>query len=83
MLASLIADAVQVLTFHRSKGLEFPIVYCPYLWNHGRGDDERKPLYFHDRAAAGARAIDVACEGQTPSSTASAMPLRRPVRICG
>ncbi|MBT5827130.1 MAG: exodeoxyribonuclease V subunit beta [Gammaproteobacteria bacterium] len=27
------ADAVKIVTMHRSKGLEYPIVFCPYLWD--------------------------------------------------
>lgn len=28
------ADAVKIVTTHRSKGLEYPVVFCPYLWEH-------------------------------------------------
>ncbi len=55
------ADAVQVLTFHRSKGLEFPIVYCPFLWEAGRLADDGSAVYFHDEQ--GTRAIDVGLAG--------------------
>jgi exodeoxyribonuclease V beta subunit len=55
------ANAVQVITIHRSKGLEFPIVLCPYAWD-GYIHKIQVPV-FHDPANAGERTIDVGCPG--------------------
>jgi exodeoxyribonuclease V beta subunit len=41
-------DAVQIVTIHKCKGLEYPIVFCPFLWVPAESST-RKELQFHDR----------------------------------
>lgn len=43
------AAAVQLTTVHKSKGLEYSIVYCPYLWDGSLlSADDKRALRFHD-----------------------------------
>jgi exodeoxyribonuclease V beta subunit len=41
-------DAVQIVTIHKCKGLEYPIVFCPFLWLPAESQT-RTELQFHDR----------------------------------
>jgi len=38
-------DAVKIVTIHRSKGLEYPIVFCPYGWEGSEINDPE--IVFH------------------------------------
>jgi exodeoxyribonuclease V beta subunit len=43
-------NLVQIVTIHKSKGLEYPIVFCPFLWGAARGGrgDGLTGLAYHD-----------------------------------
>jgi exodeoxyribonuclease V beta subunit len=40
------SNAVRILTIHKAKGLQFPIVYLPFLWHTGSAP--KAPYLFHD-----------------------------------
>jgi len=42
-------DAVKVVTMHAVKGLEYPVVFCPYLWHRsGWLQKEKNCISYHD-----------------------------------
>lgn len=41
-------ELVKIVTMHRSKGLEYPIVFCPFLWHGPELSDKGQPLVYHD-----------------------------------
>ncbi len=57
--------AVKVVTVHKSKGLEYPIVFCPFLWS-----DYRQPqpvLTYHDREAENQSVVNVSMTPDEPT----------------
>lgn len=53
-------QAIKIVTVHKSKGLEYPIVFCPFLWS---GSKEKGDTFlYHDRDSGGA-VLDLGSQG--------------------
>ncbi len=42
------ADLVKVITIHKAKGLEYPLVFLPFICHYRPVDDKELPLRYHD-----------------------------------
>lgn len=51
-------EAVAIMTMHKAKGLEFPVVFAPYLWD-GHGPKKNAPLLLPREHAPAERVLDV------------------------
>jgi exodeoxyribonuclease V beta subunit len=41
-------NAVKLVTVHKSKGLEYSVVFCPFLWDGSKIRNRQNPFLFHD-----------------------------------
>lgn len=50
--------AVKIVTVHKSKGLEYPIVFCPFSWG-GADKDKSGLVAYHDREKSHQPTLDI------------------------
>jgi exodeoxyribonuclease V beta subunit len=47
------ANLVQIVTVHKAKGLQYPIVFCPFLWDGYSYVKNSESIVFHEPGANG------------------------------
>jgi exodeoxyribonuclease V beta subunit len=52
-------DSLQIVTVHRAKGLEYPIVFCPFVWKKAERGVNKEMLRFHDHDASNQLTLDL------------------------
>jgi exodeoxyribonuclease V beta subunit len=53
--------ALQIATVHKSKGLEYEVVFCPFSWNKAE-PRKGQPVFFHEATAERRLALDLGSE---------------------
>ncbi len=48
-------DAVKIMTVHKSKGLQFGLVFCPFMWNRSLENRHKKDetFFYHQPVSSG------------------------------
>ncbi len=58
------ARAVKLVTMHKSKGLEYPVVFCPFTWDGSAVGSKNSipPILFHDEKNDRKLTLDIGSE---------------------
>ncbi|MBU0485668.1 MAG: exodeoxyribonuclease V subunit beta [Proteobacteria bacterium] len=56
------ADRVQIVTIHKAKGLQYPVVFCPFSWEGSRL--KKGPFCFHPPGEESRIALDLGSPNQ-------------------
>jgi exodeoxyribonuclease V beta subunit len=54
------ADAVNIVTIHKSKGLEYRVVFCPFAWSASKLAEN--DYFFHDPASGHRLTLEIGAE---------------------
>jgi exodeoxyribonuclease V beta subunit len=57
-------NAVKVVTIHKSKGLEYPVAFCPFLWDGSRIRKSKDPFAFHNQEDEMRLTLDLGSPGK-------------------
>jgi exodeoxyribonuclease V beta subunit len=61
------AALVKVVTVHKSKGLQYPIVFCPFLWDGKLRTRADKDIAYHDPRVAERATVHFGCPPDAPA----------------
>lgn len=51
--------AVKLVTVHKSKGLQYPIVFCPFMWDGSTINNKKGFITFHDESLQNQLTLDL------------------------